>query len=201
MTLLTGLTAQGVEVPVRVDSLGRLVATASPMGVLPPGGDPGQILGKTGPEDFETDWVDDAGASAGLRSFGLRDPSLLSIPAGSTPTAILFASGTKLLNGATFDAATGRVTPTVAGSWWITGTVRLPVAATLARLRMRFNANDVGTNTRRLGSEDPPAILPVHYFGPFNGTTDFVSLEMTHNAASPLSVDALQLVGIYFPAP
>ena len=201
MTLLTGLTAQGVEVPVRVDSEGRLVAKASPLAELPPGGIPGQILGKTGPDDYEAGWVDEAEPATALRVFGARSPNMLFQPAGTVGIPVLFESGYKLLNGATFDAATGRFTPTVPGCWLITASVRVGSSATAARLRMRFNTSDVGSNTKNIAAGETPAHLPLHYFGQFNGTTDSVLLEVMHGNAGACGMDQYQIAGIHFPAP
>jgi hypothetical protein len=195
MTLLTGLTAQGAEVPVRVDAQGRLVAVADPLGVLPPGGLPGQIIQKTGPGDFEAAWVNGKDLFPPAHSFGMRNASGVSVPPLTASTRLVFPGSVQLLNGANFDPVSGRITPMVAGSWWITASIALVQPSQAVKLVMRFNNSDVCINTKAISGSEYPVILPVNFFGVFNGTTDYISLDVQYLSPTVWGFAAQQVFG------
>jgi hypothetical protein len=202
MTLLHGITEAGEELPVLVDQEGRLVtAPATQLWGLPPGGMPGQIVAKLGEADGDAEWVDDEAATPVARAFGIRSASMVFVPSGTTPQPLLFPGRVELLNGATYDPATGRITPTVPGHWWITAASRVGTAMTAAKLRLRFNSSDVASSTRSAPQGDCPVLLSAQYFGYFNGTTDSILAEVVHGNASSLGYDQSQICGFFLPAP
>jgi len=110
MTLLTGLTTGGVEVPVQVDSEGRLVAEGlpGPAGAAGPAGDPGPqgIAGVAGPAGA-TGATGPAGAAGPAGADGADG---VGVPAGGSTGQVLTKSSAT-------DYATQWATPAAGGAW------------------------------------------------------------------------------------
>lgn len=109
MTLLTGLTTGGVEVPVQVDADGRLVAEGlpGPAGPAGPAGDPGPQgipgVGETGP-------AGPAGPAGPTGPAGADGADGVGVPAGGT-------TGQVLTKTSSTDYATEWATPAAGGAW------------------------------------------------------------------------------------
>lgn len=95
MTLLTGLTEAGVEVPVQVDAQGRLVAEGlpGPAGPAGPAGDPGPqgiagVAGPTGPAGP----AGETGPAGPAGSNGTNGTNGVGVPTGGTTGQVLAKS-------------------------------------------------------------------------------------------------------------
>jgi len=196
MTLLTGLTSQGAEVPVRVDAEGRLVLVSSPGLSLPPGGLPGQIVAKFGEADGEAEWIDDGGSAPSLYSIGLRRPDPLTVPSGASPVVLTFGGGPIFRNGAAYNTSSGRTTPEVGGYWLFFVSAQLPGGGQGAEIRIKFNGAEVAKGGMSASDGSTPPVLHAYTVQLCNGQTSYFTAEMMHAGGGPLEVAQVQGYGV-----
>jgi hypothetical protein len=195
MTLLHGMTEAGAELPVLVDAEGRLlVQPIVTLNGLPPGGHDGDLLVKSGSENYKGAWVSELDLLPA--SFGFNHRPMASIPTGAPPTVQKYGDAPLFLNGASFDAVSGRITPAIAGYWLIVANIRVNSTIQQAILRLKLNGGEIKQARRASSASGELTELQVSYLGLFNGATDYVTTEVEHSSGASRYIDNSQAFGI-----
>jgi hypothetical protein len=196
MIILHGVTTDGEEKPVQVDDEGRLVAVAgNGPGLVPDGGSIGQALLRVPGEGRPWDWRDLPDLLKAWPAFGHRQLAGVTVPTGLPATTLQFGDVPLFLNQVEYDDVTGRITPKVAGFWELRAEFQVVVAALGATVRIRVNG---GTDTQRttLNADGILRARPqITWVWPFNGTTDYLTVEAEHNQGAPVSFVQRQVFG------
>jgi hypothetical protein len=196
MTLLQGITEAGTEVPVLVDSAGRLVAITEPdPGALPQGGELGQVLTKTGPTNYQADWADAQFPLAKLPGFMLRKDGIDSVPSGAPGLLLPFEPSPVFMDGAEFDPVTARITPKIAGWWFINAKYRCNGAALDIRCRVSMNTGVDFSQQRMHADGLLPARVSINSPWYFNGTSDYFTIWAEHRQGAVVSIDKSEVFG------